>query len=382
MAGGGIVGSALALALAKAGFRVLVIDQTPPTFLPDNAPPDLRVSAISCASVLLLRRLKVWQRIGDRFCVPYRRLETWELPFSMIAFDADSLNLPELGFMVENYRLQQALWQEFANCDSLTLLCPVSIDAMFHEGHRWRLKLSDASTVISRVVVGADGAKSWVRQQAGITISGWQYRQSCLLLSVEMKSSQQDVTWQAFYPSGPRAFLPLYGQWASLAWYDDAARIRQLEKLSLPALAREVQSAFPTRLGPFTLHNAGSFSLTRQHASDYVKPGLALIGDAAHTINPLAGQGANLGFRDAEVLTEVLIDACRRDESWNTLEVLRRYQRRRRGDNLLMQTGMDIFYIAFSNDLLPIMLARNLGLMLAERASCIKQRVLRYALGL
>ncbi|WP_074012102.1 3-demethoxyubiquinol 3-hydroxylase [Candidatus Sodalis sp. SoCistrobi] len=383
VAGGGMVGAALALALAQAGFRVLVIDPAPPSPAADNAAPDLRVSAISCASVALLRRIGAWQRIDDRFCVPYRHLETWEWSSAVVAFDAASLNLPELGFMVENRRLQQALWQGFADCDTLALRCPASLAAMVWDDGRWHLTLDDGSTVTSRVLVGADGAHSWVRQHAGIAVSGWQYRQSCLLLSVEIDGGQQqDVTWQAFHPSGPRAFLPLYGRWASLVWYDGAARIRQLEKLPLPALAREVQAAFPARLGAFTLHGAASFPLTRRHARDYVLPGLALIGDAAHTINPLAGQGANLGFRDAEALAEVLVEARRRDEPWDTLAVLQRYQRRRRGDNLLMQAGMDAFYTTFSNDLPPLMLARNLGLMLAQRAGGLKHRVLRYALGL
>ncbi|WP_406703155.1 3-demethoxyubiquinol 3-hydroxylase [Sodalis sp.] len=382
VAGGGMVGGALALVLAQAKFRVLVVDPAPPMSVANDAPPDLRVSAISCTSVALLRRIQAWQRIDDRFCVPYRRLETWEWPSSRVVFNSASLSLPELGFMVENRRLQQALWQGLADCGQLTLRCPALLDAMVHEDGRWRLTLSDGSAVTSRIVVGADGAQSWVRRQAGIAVSGWQYRQSCLLLSVETDGKQQDVTWQAFHPSGPRAFLPLYGQWASLVWYDGAARIRQLEKLSLPALAREVQASFPARLGAFTLHGAASFLLTRQHARDYVRPGLALVGDAAHTINPLAGQGANLGFRDAEALAEVLIEARRRDEPWGTLAVLQRYQRHRRGNNLLIQMGIDAFYTAFSNDLLPLMLARNLGLILVEHADGIKQRVLRYALGL
>lgn len=383
VAGGGMVGAVMARALAQAGFQVLVVDPAAPLPAADDAPPDLRVSAISCASVALLRRIGAWQRIDDRFCVPYRRLETWEWSSAVVAFDAASLNLPELGFTVENRRLQQALWQGFADCDTLALRCLASLAAMVWDDGRWHLTLDDGSSVTSRVVVGADGAHSWVRQHVGIAVSGWQYRQSCLLLSVEIDGGQQqDVTWQAFHPSGPRAFLPLYGRWASLVWYDGAARIRQLEKLPLPALAREVQSAFPARLGAFTLHGAASFPLTRRHARDYVLPGLALIGDAAHTINPLAGQGANLGFRDAEALAEVLIAARERGEQWETRTVLQRYQRRRRGDNLLMQVGMDAFYTTFSNDLPPLMLARNLGLMLAQRAGGLKRRVLHYALGL
>lgn len=380
--GGGIVGATAALALAQAGFRVLVVDPKPSTLMADNAPPDIRVSAISCGSVALLLRIGAWQRIGKMACVPYRRLETWEWASSVLAFNAASLGLPELGFIVENRRLQQALWQGFADCDMLTLRSPASLADMVHDGTWWRLTLTDGSTLTSRLMVGADGAHSWVRREAGITIFGWQYRQSCLLITIETEGKQQDVTWQEFHPSGPRAFLPLYGPWASLIWYDDAARIRYLATLPLSTLTREVQAAFPARLGPFTIHDVASCRLTRHHARHYVKPGLALIGDAAHSIHPLAGQGANLGLRDAEALVEVLIAARCYDEPWETLAVLERYQRRRRGDNLLMQTGMDALYTLFSNDLSALMLVRNLGLMLSARAGGIKQWILRYALGL
>lgn len=380
--GGGMVGATLALALAQAGFRVQVIDLAPVT---NEAAPDLRVSAVSCTSVALLRYLGVWQRIGKHFCAPYRRLEIWEWPSSVVAFDAESLNLPELGFMVENRRLQQALWQAFADCDVLALRCPASLSTMVYCDGRWQLTFDDSRTIESRLVVGADGARSWIRQKMGIAVSGWQYRQFCLLLNVEIEGGQggqQDVTWQEFHPSGPRAFLPLYARWASLVWYDSAMRIRQLEKLPLPVLNREVQMAFPARLGQCTVHGTASFPLTRCHAREYIKPGLALIGDAAHTINPLAGQGVNLGFRDAKALAEVLIGARDRCEPWDSLAVLKRYQHRRRGDNLLMQAGIDAFYTVFSNDLPPLTLARNLGLMLAQRTGGMKKMVLRYALGL
>ncbi|MCR3755706.1 MAG: 2-octaprenyl-3-methyl-6-methoxy-1,4-benzoquinol hydroxylase [Sodalis sp. Psp] len=377
--GGGMVGAALALTLAQADFRVQVIDSEP---MMNDATLNLRVSAISYSSVALLRCLGAWQRIGEHFCAPYRRLETWEWPSSVVAFDAASLNLSELGFMVENWRLQQALWQALTDCDALELCCPVSLSAMIYCRDRWQLTLNSGHTIESRLVVGADGTHSWVREHVGIAVSGWQYRQSCLLLDVEVENSQQDVTWQEFHPSGPRAFLPLYDQRASLVWYDSIARIRQLETLSLPALEREVQTAFPSRLGQFTLHSTASFPLTRRHVREYIKPGLALIGDAAHTINPLAGQGVNLGFRDVQALAEVLIDARDCCEPWYTLAVLKRYQRRRYGDNFLMQAVMDAFYIAFSNDLPPLILVRNLGLMLMQRTGRVKKRVLRYALGL
>ncbi|TKI05465.1 3-demethoxyubiquinol 3-hydroxylase [Martelella alba] len=383
VAGGGMVGAAAALALAQAGFRVLVLERTPPVDgAANDGVPDLRVSAFSCASVAWLRRLGAWDRIAADRVAPYRRLETWEWEDARVSFDAGALKLPELGFMVENHRVQRALWQAGEEQDTLTVRCPAQLAACRYDGGQWHLTLDDGQTVAARLLVGADGAHSQVRRQAGIGVSGWQYRQSCLLMTVECRTDAGDTTWQKFTPDGPRAFLPLYGQWASLVWYDHAARIRQLQALPLPALEREALRAFPARLGDVRLCAAGAFALTRCHAERYVAPGLALVGDAAHTINPLAGQGANLGFRDAEALADVLISARDHAEPWDETRILKRYQHRRHTDNLLMQSGMDLFYGVFSNSLPPLRLARNLGLMMAQRAGALKTQALKYALGL
>lgn len=382
VAGGGMVGASAALALGQAGFRVLLLDRMPFRAPAPDAAPDLRVSAISCASVGLLRRLGAWQAIDSHYAAPYRRLETWEWESSRVSFDAAALQLPELGFMVENYRVQQALWRACERCATVRLRCPASLTAQVYDGGSWRLTLDNGETLTTRLLVGADGANSFVRRQAGIGVSGWQYRQSCLLMTAACSYGQQDVTWQVFTPHGPRAFLPLYDQWASLVWYDGAERIRQLQTLPLSALQQEVGRVFPARLGEVKLHAAGAFPLTRAHARRYVQPGLALVGDAAHTINPLAGQGANLGFRDVDALADVLIGAREHGEPWDELRILRRYQCRRYADNLLMQNGMDAFYAAFSNDSLPLKLARNAGLLLAQRAGLVKKRALKYALGL
>ena len=152
--------------------------------------------------------------------------------------------------------------------------------------------------------------------------------------------------------------------------------------MPLPQLEKEIAATFPARLGRFKAHAAGGFPLVRRHAQRYVLPGLALIGDAAHTINPLAGQGVNLGYRDVDALVEVLVEARANAQEWASENVLRRYQSQRRRDNLLMQGGMDLFYFAFSNRLPPLKSARNLGLMAAERSGALKRKVLRYALGL
>ncbi|ENC7789084.1 2-octaprenyl-3-methyl-6-methoxy-1,4-benzoquinol hydroxylase [Yersinia enterocolitica] len=380
--GGGMVGAAAALGLAQTGWSVALLEHEAPQPFEVESVPDLRVSAIGCTSVSLLKQLGAWPQVQQMRYAPYRRLETWEQPGSQVVFDAASLLLPELGFMVENRVLQLALWQQMATCPNLTLLCPSRLQTMVRVDDYWKITLDAQREIQSHLVVGADGANSLVRRLAGIGTSGWQYRQSCMLITVETDTAQQDTTWQQFFPSGPRAFLPLFDNWASLVWYDSPQRIRQLQALPLAQLNQEVAAAFPSRLGAVNAIAAGSFPLVRRHAQQYVQPGLVLLGDAAHTINPLAGQGVNLGYRDVEALLEVLNQAREQAESWHSEQVLQRYQRRRRTDNLIMQSGMDVFYTAFSNDLPAVKFVRNLALMAAQRAGKLKEHALKYALGL
>ncbi|WEA04731.1 3-demethoxyubiquinol 3-hydroxylase [Pantoea dispersa] len=379
--GGGMVGAALACGLAQQQFRVAVIERAEPAAFDASLAPDIRISAIGASSVALLRQLNVWPRVQAMRCAPYRKLETWEWQSAHVTFDAAALGIPELGYMVENSVLQRALWEQMQQ-DGVTLLCPASLQALQAHSGGWQLQLDDGSTLDSQLVVGADGANSRVRQLAGIGVRGWNYAQSCMLISVECEHEAGDATWQQFTPDGPRAFLPLFDRHASLVWYDAPARIRQLQNLPLSQLAKEVQANFPARVGRFQVKNAASFPLVRRHATRYVLPGLALVGDAAHTINPLAGQGVNLGYRDVDALIDTLVDARSQAQRWASLPVLQRYHRQRYKDNLLMQGGMDLFYFAFSNALPPLRVVRNLGLIAAENAGVLKRQVLRYALGL
>lgn len=380
--GGGMVGGALALGLAQQGFTVTVLEKTaPPAFDPASA-PDVRISAISAASVGLLKSLDVWDAVREMRVHAYRRLETWEWESAHVAFDAAELKLPELGYMVENKVLQWGLWQALAAHEGVTLRVGGELEAMQRGEAQTALRLREGETIHARLVIGADGASSQVREMAGIGVHAWQYQQSCMLISVQCADDPGDSTWQQFTPSGPRAFLPLFDNWASLVWYDTPARIRQLQGMSMPQLQQEIARHFPARLGRVTPRAVGAFPLTRRHALQYVQPGLALVGDAAHTIHPLAGQGVNLGYRDVDALLEILAQARGRGEEWASLPVLKRYQARRRADNFIMQSGMDLFYAGFSNDLAPVRMLRNIGLMAAERAGVLKRQALKYALGL
>lgn len=379
--GGGMVGAALASGLAQQGFTIAVLEQQAPADFDPASTPDVRISAIGAASVALLKQLNVWPAVEAMRCVPYRHLETWEWESAQVAFDAASLGLPELGYMVENSVLQLALWQRLQK-QEVQLLCPARLKDLQPVNGGWQLTLDNEQIIDARLVVGADGANSQVRQLAGIGIHGWNYAQSCMLISVRGEQDAGDTTWQQFTPQGPRAFLPLFDRWASLVWYDSPARIRQLQKLPLPQLQKEIEATFPRRLGKVTAVTAGSFPLVRRHAARYVLPGLALVGDAAHTINPLAGQGVNLGYRDVDALIDVLSASRQCAEDWASERVLLRYQRQRRRDNQIMQNGMDLFYFAFSNPSGPLKVIRNLGLIVAQRAGVLKRQALRYALGL
>ncbi|EHM48469.1 MAG: 2-octaprenyl-3-methyl-6-methoxy-1,4-benzoquinol hydroxylase [Yokenella regensburgei] len=380
--GGGMVGSALALGLAQHGFAVTVIEQSAPPEFDPLAPPDVRISAISAASVSLLKSLGVWEAVREMRSHPYRRLETWEWENAHVVFDASELKLPLLGHMVENHVLQRALWQGLAEHPQVTLKTPATLTSLLHDGEMHQLLFADDTDLAAKLVIGADGATSQVRQMAGIGIHAWQYQQSCMLITVQCEEDPGDSTWQQFTPEGPRAFLPLFDNWASLVWYDAPARIRKLQTLSMAQLKQEIEHVFPARLGHVTPIAAGAFPLTRRHALQYVQPGLALVGDAAHTIHPLAGQGVNLGYRDVDALLDVLTSARSHGEAWHSHHVLKRYQTRRMADNYLMQSGMDLFYAGFSNDLGPVRVLRNIGLMAAERAGGLKRQALKYALGL
>ena len=271
--GGGMVGGALALGLAQHGFTVTVIEHAAPAPFVANSQPDVRISAISAASVSLLKGLGVWDVVQGMRSHPYRRLETWEWENAHVVFDASELKLPLLGYMVENNVLQQALWQALEVHPNVTLRVPASLIALHRHNDRHELELVGGERVTAKLVIGADGANSQVRQMAGIGIHAWQYAQSCMLITVQCENDPGDSTWQQFTPDGPRAFLPLFDHWASLVWYDSPARIRQLQGLNMSQLQMEIAKHFPTRLGQVMPVAAGAFPLTRRHAPQYVQPG-------------------------------------------------------------------------------------------------------------
>ncbi|MFI3180207.1 MAG: FAD-dependent monooxygenase, partial [Methylococcales bacterium] len=235
----------------------------------------------------------------------------------------------------------------------------------------------------TKLLVAADGAQSKVRQNVGLGVTSWDYQQHAMVIYIETTYEQQDITWQRFVASGPQAFLPLTGNFGSIVWYNSPDEVKRLQALVLEDLKQELIATFPEELGEVTRVIAvTSFPLTRRHAQNYVKHGVALVGDAAHTINPLAGQGVNIGLLDAAALAEVILEAVQQGRSISDVSILKRYEKMRRTENLKMMTVMDVFYQTFSNDILPLKFLRNLGLGLAEHVKPLKNKVMRGAMGL
>jgi 2-octaprenyl-3-methyl-6-methoxy-1,4-benzoquinol hydroxylase len=381
--GGGMVGAATAIGLAQLGLTVAVVEACAPKAYESTQPLDLRVSAISAASEALLSRLGALEHLGTMRQVAYKGLETWELEGCITQFHADQIETSHLGHIVENRLIQLSLWHRMAQLENITLFCPVKISQLVRQNSDViDITLEDGQSFSTRLLVGADGANSYVRQWAKIGITGWDYSQSAMLINIETSIAEQDVTWQQFTPKGPRSLLPLPGNNASLVWYDDANRIAQLSQLNNVALKTQIDQHFPARLDrDFKVVNKASFKLTRRHAERYYSDNLVILGDAAHTINPLAGQGVNLGFKDVDALINTVESNLQHDAGWWSTEVLKQYQGCRYRDNQLMMTAMDMFYASFSNDILPLKLLRNGVLKLANIDSPIKKQVLEYAMG-
>ena len=377
--GGGMVGAASALSLAKLGLTVALIEKFQPNTFSSEQAFDLRVSAISLASQQLLTELNTWPQISRWRCCPYSRLSVWEQQET--AFNAKDINQTHLGHIVENRLIQLALWQQIELMENIELFCPQEVISFEQTNESINVELTDRQ-LNARLLIAADGAQSKIRQLAKIGVTGWQYGQSAMLMNVNTQLAQQDITWQQYQSTGPVAMLPMPGRNASLVWYHQKDVIARLSKLSNEQLTQEVSITFPQRLGEVSVNNKAAFPLTRQHANSYQNHRVLLVGDAAHTINPMAGQGVNLGFKDVVALSSVISDLIRQGEDWSCPEMLKRYEQLRRRDNLLMMSAMDALYAGFSHPAGIVKAARNAVLKATHNLPLIKNKVLSYACGL
>lgn len=390
--GGGMVGSALAASLANTAIKVALIEpneaQQPPLELNQCADFDLRVSAITAQSESLLTQLGAWQKIPAERKSPYQGMTVWDAEGTgEVKFHANELHAPCLGTLVENREIVWALQQQVEQADNIDVIREYvsHIDNQDEEGLT-PVFLSSNDLLKTELLVGADGALSRIKQWAEFANCEWDYQHKAIVATIELEQSHQETAWQRFRPEGPLALLPIAAnnpQTCSIVWSTNEEECEQLLALEDEAFCQKLGEAFEFRLGKVTTVGArAAFPLRQRHAKNYVVPGIALVGDAAHTIHPLAGQGVNLGFKDVSALSEEIIRAHNSAISLGSLSSLQRYQRRRQGDNLLMMSAMEGFKRLFAAEQPMIRLLRNQGMRLFNGMSAVKQHVIKQAMGL
>ena len=382
--GAGMVGATLACALGQQGFRVAVVEAVQPDFNWPTDSIDQRVSAITCASQKIFESIGAWETMQAQRVSPYQEMRVWDATGNgAIHFDSADLGVPLLGHIVENRVTLFALHQQLEALDNITLLTPATITQLDISTDHAQVTLDDGKVLTASLVVAADGSRSKLRELAGIETSGWSYHQHGVVAHITTSKTHQYTAWQRFMPDGPLAFLPLADGSSSIVWSTTPEHAEALLALDDAAFLDQLQSTFGDSLGRMLACGPrAAFPLRMQHAKAYTLPRLALLGDAAHTVHPLAGQGVNLGLADAASLAEVLVNARQQRQDIGAHKVLRRYERWRKGENLAMIATMDGFKRLFGSTKPVIKWVRNVGLGLTNSTTPVKNLIMRQAMGL
>ena len=381
IAGGGLVGLTLALALGRNGLGVIVVDPAPaettlaPTF-------DGRSSALAYASCKLLDAIGVWSRLApDAEPIRQIRVSDGEVPL-YLHFDYADVGDEPLGHMVENRHLRHALYRAVSKVPGITLLAPEKIRNVERDEGGVRATLESGRRVTARLVAGAEGRRSPSREDAGIRTYEWTYRQSGIVATVEHERPHHGIAHERFLPSGPFAILPLRGNRSSIVWTERTRLVPTIMTLSADAFDSELAKRFGGFLG--TVRATGPrwhYPLSLQISERYIDRRLALVGDSAHGIHPIAGQGLNLGLKDVAALAEVVVEAARAGRDIGEGSVLERYQRWRRVDTMTLSVVTDGLNRLFSNDIAPVRWARDIGLAAVNGMPPLKHFFIRHARG-
>jgi len=382
--GGGMVGLTLACALGQQEFNVAVVEAYEPSDIQAGDEYELRVSAISKSSQQVFKNINAWRGMSQRRASPYQHMHVWDSTGDgKIHFDAADLGVDVLGHIIENRVVQFSLYEQCQQLHTVELLCPQQVKDIHFTQQQSEVVLDDGRCITAKLLVGADGANSRVRDSAEISINKSAYEQKGVVAVVKSTMEHKNTAWQRFLPTGPLAFLPLSDGRCSIVWSAENQRADELLSMDDESFCRELESEFDFTLGKVeSIGQRAAFPLIRRHANEYVKKGLALIGDAAHTIHPLAGQGVNLGILDAAALAETIVAARSKGQSIYSLNTLRKYERWRRADNSLMMYSMSGFKNLFSNEQSSLSFVRNAGLNLVNSMGPVKHKFMRHALGL
>lgn len=381
--GGGMVGAAAALALAREGFATALLEAHAPAAWSLQDEVDLRVVGLAHSSVALLDELGVWTSIRESRAGPYAHMHVWDAATgSAIHFDAASDGRDLLGYIVENNLIQWRLW-EALEAAGVRRLCPAKVSGYEVLDDRVQLTLADAETLSARLLVAADGAGSPLRALAGIETSGRDYAQRGVVAHVSTERPHEGTAWQRFLDTGPLALLPLADGRSSIVWSLPEAEAQRIMALGNDAFLNELGVASDYRLGRITSSTArAAFPLRLQLAETYQAERFVLLGDAAHAVHPLAGQGVNLGLRDVTSLRDTLLAARDAGRDIAAAHVLRRYARQRRSADTIDALSFDALARIYSWRAAPLVAARGLGVRLIDKLSPIKRRLAEHAAGL
>jgi len=385
--GGGMVGLSTAALLAMNDrFKVTVVDAGPrPAFDPENL--SLRVSSIAPGSIDMLDAIGAWEEMVNTRACPFRGMKVWDAAGSAdgpetLSFESSEFAVPQLGFIVENCLVQQAILNQLDD-SPVAVRYETPIQTVSRSDNRFTVRLESGEILTPDLLIGADGARSMVRDSAGIAVKSWLHSQKAFVTILRPEFSHRNTAWQRFLRDGPIGLLPLADGRISIVWSttpDQADAALAMSDDELCDRLADVTDGVLGRLSPSGPR--GAFPLKSQHAISYVQDGIALVGDAAHAIHPLAGQGVNLGMADARELAAVLSAAVTCDENPGDLPILRRYERARKGENQTMLRFMDALNRLYSNDSRPLARLRGAGMFLFNKSGLIRERVVQTALGM
>jgi 2-octaprenylphenol hydroxylase len=362
--GAGLVGSSIALALHKAGFAVKLIDATPTVDIKINTQPDLRCSAIVPSSIGFFKQIGIWDDIQQYRFGTFKGMQIWHETASekSIELKSQEKGLKELGFIIENSVMQRALNQALLK-NEVAMIRPVKTEKItINEDDATVIYSDDQGNTISetaKLIIAADGGNSWVREHLGFDIKKYDYQQNAIVTYVRHQQSHHNIARQVFTPTGPVAFLPLYeNNLSSIVWSADTLIAQELMKESEPDFNQKLTQKMGCFLGEITESGPRvAFPLQQKHVKEYAKSRVVLIGDAAHTVHPLAGQGLNLGFSDAQQLSEILIATQKKRRDIGAIDTLRKFERARKTKNTMMLAAIDFCHngFRFSNEIVHYM---------------------------
>lgn len=387
--GAGMVGAAFACLLARSntGLSIALLEaRATAAFNPEQFDP--RVAALTEKSRSLLDRCGAWDSIAAQRVSAYAAMQVWDAEGTgEIHFDCQDVQQPNLGHIVENSLVVESLLAEVGKLDNVDFLCPVSVTQYSQSDSQVSVELSGGEQLVAPLLVAADGGNSSIREQFKFATREWDYGHSAIVTTVQTESEHQQTAWQRFMSTGPLALLPLDKQgdqhYCSLVWSQESAEAERLMALDDVAFCAELSRASEHCVGEIiSVDKRYAIPLRQRHAKDYVVERVALLGDAAHTIHPLAGQGVNLGFADVKALVDTLCAEAKRGNDLGSLMCLNKYQRLRKPENLATMAAMEGFKRLFAADNVAVRLLRNMGLGKVNQIKPLKNEIIKQVMGL